>query len=541
LVFVSFSSLILFKSWYAVFQSVLGILIVQVNHTQLKTIKIRRTQLHRRLILLLCLLTPLTFSLLPFASAAHAASVTLAWDDSQEEDIAGYRVYYGTTSGHYTTMISVGAKTTCTITNLEPGRTYYFAATAYDHSGNESGLSVEIPYTVPFVDTDGDGMPDDWENLYGLDPFVNDANEDPDSDGFTNIEEYHRKTEPTVYRNNSVPTPPILYLPFNDDLVEVTPQLVTDGFYDPDVGDYHAESQWQVVREDDDTVVFEKTSNASLTSITIPKLVLDEDTNYVWQVRFIDNHGAASDWSQAGLFLTDVNRNDTDGNGIPDHQEVDAATDLDGDGTPDIDQDDIKCVNVAEGNGQIGVSIKDSFTVQSIAAIESENPADLGEESDTGGKPDSLPFGLLNFKLIVDVPGDEAVVTIYLSDPAPVDAVWYKYDPVNKIWQDYSEYTEFSADRKSIYLTLIDGGFGDADGIENGVIIDPLGLGVSAVPSPISAGGGSSGGCFITTANPDFPESNPLDILKRMRGIELAMMFLALLLILCIRKFANRR
>ena len=33
---------------------------------------------------------------------------------------------------------------------------------------------------------------------------------------------------------------------------------------------------------------------------------------------------------------------------------------------------------------------------------------------------------------------------------------------------DYSKYARFSYDRKKIYLTLKDGGFGDADGLENG-------------------------------------------------------------------------
>ncbi|MFC1880849.1 fibronectin type III domain-containing protein, partial [Thermodesulfobacteriota bacterium] len=350
----------------------------------------------------------------------------MAWDRSQEPDVAGYRVYYGTTSHHYTAMRSVGNSTTCTIYNLEPDMIYYFAVTAYGTSGSESAYSQEIPYTVPFVDPDGDGMPDDWERLYGLDPFVNDANEDPDGDGVTNIEEYHTGTEPTIYRNNFIPAPPILYLPFNDELVDISPQLVTNAFYDPDFGDVHAQSQWQIEREEDGIIVFEQTSSNALTSIAIPKMVLDEDTTYVWMVRFIDNHGAASEWSQAGMFLTDVNRQDRDGNGVPDHQEVDASVDLDQDGTPDIDQDDIKTVYVEGSTAQIGVSIRDSETVQSIAAIESENPDDLDEDSGTNGRPESMPFGLLNFKLIVDQPGDEAEVTIFLSEPAPFNAVWYK-------------------------------------------------------------------------------------------------------------------
>lgn len=49
-------------------------------------------------------------------------------------------------------------------------------------------------------DTDGDGLPDGWEVLYGLDPLNpngdNGANGDPDHDGVTNIDEYHNGTSP---------------------------------------------------------------------------------------------------------------------------------------------------------------------------------------------------------------------------------------------------------------------------------------------------------------------------------------------------------
>lgn len=39
-------------------------------------------------------------------------------------------------------------------------------------------------------DSDGDGMPDDWERQYGLDPQTYDRDNDPDGDGMKNYEEY---------------------------------------------------------------------------------------------------------------------------------------------------------------------------------------------------------------------------------------------------------------------------------------------------------------------------------------------------------------
>jgi hypothetical protein len=45
-------------------------------------------------------------------------------------------------------------------------------------------------------DTDGDGMKDGYEEAYELNPLLNDANEDPDSDGFINLDEYKGGSDP---------------------------------------------------------------------------------------------------------------------------------------------------------------------------------------------------------------------------------------------------------------------------------------------------------------------------------------------------------
>jgi hypothetical protein len=70
-------------------------------------------------------------------------------------------------------------------------------------------------------------------------------------------------------------------------------------------------------------------------------------------------------------------------------------------------------------------------------------------------------------------------VTIYFSEEAADGAKWYFYDSING-WVDYSEHATFSPDRKSVRLELKDGGYGDSDGVANGIIVDPSGFGVAS-------------------------------------------------------------
>jgi hypothetical protein len=97
--------------------------------------------------------TLLTLALLLIAIVANAAqSVTLAWNANTETNLAGYRLYYGTGTRSYGTNQTVLAPlTTVTITNLQSGRTYYFAVTAYTSDGLESDYSDEVFYRVPGI------------------------------------------------------------------------------------------------------------------------------------------------------------------------------------------------------------------------------------------------------------------------------------------------------------------------------------------------------------------------------------------------------
>jgi hypothetical protein len=273
-----------------------------------------------------------------------------------------------------------------------------------------------------------------------------------------------------------------------------------------------------------------------LTSIDIPRQILEEETEYIWQVRFIDSHDALSEWSGEREFITDFAVNDSDGNGVPDDQEVSETLDLDGDGTADVSQSDIKCVSVEDGTTQICVSIRDAENAVSIVSLETEDPNNPELLSKIKGKPTYIEFGLIDFKLLVNNPGDETTVTIFLSKPAYKKGRCFKYDPVNDVWLDYSDYTSFSPNRKEVYLTLKDGGFGDADGIENGIIVDPLAFGSETDPNSDSSGSGSDSdspieeivdgiipdglSCFISVAAGKPATNQPASDWQRVRKLE---------------------
>jgi hypothetical protein len=96
-------------------------------------------------------------ALLVLPSLAFAAEVKLTWNPNTETDLAGYRIYQSNTSQTYNRATNKVAdipalpnQTKVATLNVTPedGRPVYFVATVYDTSGNESGNSNEVVWTV---------------------------------------------------------------------------------------------------------------------------------------------------------------------------------------------------------------------------------------------------------------------------------------------------------------------------------------------------------------------------------------------------------
>ncbi|MEY4917031.1 MAG: hypothetical protein RL616_944 [Verrucomicrobiota bacterium] len=91
-------------------------------------------------------------ALLHRAGSAHGAVIAgpygavVNWNRSPDPKVTGYRIYYGTSSGHYLISYPTGNLTSNTVAGLTAGVTYFFAVTAYGTNGIESPFSEEINF-----------------------------------------------------------------------------------------------------------------------------------------------------------------------------------------------------------------------------------------------------------------------------------------------------------------------------------------------------------------------------------------------------------
>ena len=153
-----------------------------------------------------------------------------------------------------------------------------------------------------------------------------------------------------------------------------------------------------------------------------------------------------------------------------------------------------------------------------LARLEMVDPTTITE---TDGKPRDFPMGMIDFHAKTDTIGGTVILTVHLAEPAPEHYHWFKYDASGDGWTIYDEVTDangeigavFNEARDQITITLVDGGMGDDDGVANGMIADPSGLG-TVFPALVETGSigsndfaASGAGCFVqAVADGNFPK-----------------------------------
>jgi hypothetical protein len=151
---------------------------------------------------------------------------------------------------------------------------------------------------------------------------------------------------------------------------------------------------------------------------------------------------------------------------------------LDGnlDGVPDSEQDAVETVPTLDGVGYVTVATVDGVELADVEVIDpSSGPAPPAGVT--------LPEGLVGFR-ITGLEGG-ATVTVTITFHTGSTASSYFKLRGDGTWLDFTSNAVFSGN--TVTLTLTDGGAGDDDGDDNGVIVDPGGpanVAVAQVPTP---------------------------------------------------------
>ena len=93
------------------------------------------------------------------ALAQSALCASFGWDPNTESNIAGYRLYYGSSSGNYTQSVDVGNVTQATLSGLTGGNTYYATVAAYNTAALEGAKSTEVSFTAAVTTPPASGTP----------------------------------------------------------------------------------------------------------------------------------------------------------------------------------------------------------------------------------------------------------------------------------------------------------------------------------------------------------------------------------------------
>ncbi|MEW5736765.1 MAG: choice-of-anchor U domain-containing protein [Thermodesulfobacteriota bacterium] len=339
---------------------------------------------------------------------------------------------------------------------------------------------------IRLVDVVGDGSSLDSVGQVIYDPYPTKGSAGFDLDA---VAVSHPNADAQAPANNP-PEAPALLSPGPDAVVDGTaPTLTIGDFFDPDPGDTHLATEWELVNlVPMETLLLKRLAITDLRKFPVPESLLDPDSTYLWRARVLDGSALASAWSEYYTFTTAGPDNDQDHNGVPDS--VQELADLNSDGLPD------PALRLDTPGGRTLVAVLPMANVTRVAALRPEDPALTGAPL----APYYLATGPCSFRLELADPDQPAQVALYFGAPLPPGNAWYKWAP-DTGWQPYP-HAALGCARTCLVLTLKDGdsALGDADGVKNGIIVDPGAVVAqaatqAAASQPAGLGGGS--GCFI--------------------------------------------
>lgn len=143
-----------------------------------------------------------------------------------------------------------------------------------------------------------------WEGYRGPDSNGDGVGDTPYFD-----DQYPLFDPPQYYALGAAPNRPSNISPAGGATgVGLTPTLQSSAFSDPDAGDTHLASQWQMTMSPGYYAPYPFFDSdfdpVHLTSLPVPGGILDGDSTYYWRVRHQDSSGAWSEWSQETSFST---------------------------------------------------------------------------------------------------------------------------------------------------------------------------------------------------------------------------------------------
>jgi beta-propeller repeat-containing protein/NHL repeat-containing protein len=139
-------------------------------------------------------------------------------------------------------------------------------------------------------------------------------------------------------------------------------------------------------------------------------------------------------------------------------------------------QGDSRSVNSATGAGTVTLSTNVGNFSSVTAVAEGSLP--------TAGKPTGVtfPYGFYSWTIIGLSPGQ--AITMTMNHPSAIATGAQYWKVIGGVWTNVTSLLGSDDGDNTLTLTITDGGLGDADGIADGQITDPGGVGVVAVQVP---------------------------------------------------------